>query len=104
MWTFYKQTEPSPLNPTGSKVFSRVTHTGGIMAFEKKIKELESIVEKMATGELSLEDSLKLFEKGTRLFQECTQDLNKSEQKVQELIAINKDGQPETKDFEMVKS
>ena len=69
------------------------------MEFEKKIKELESIVENMGTGELSLEDSLKLFEKGTKLFRECTQELNKSEQKVQELIAINEKGQLETKDF-----
>ena len=69
------------------------------MEFEKKIKELEGIVENMGTGELSLEDSLKLFEKGTKLFRECTQELNKSEQKVQELIAINEKGQLETKDF-----
>ena len=69
------------------------------MEFEKNIKELESIVEQMGSGELSLEDSLKLFEKGTRLSRECTKELNQSEKKVQELIAINEDGQPETKDF-----
>ena len=70
------------------------------MEFETKIKELENIVEKMGSGELSLEDSLKLFEKGTGLFRECTQELNKTEQKVKELISINDKGQPETKNFE----
>ena len=70
------------------------------MEFEKKIKELEGIVEQMASGDLSLEDSLKSFEKGIRISRECSKQLNKSEQKVQELIAINEEGTAETKDFE----
>ena len=70
------------------------------MEFEKKIQELEAIVEKMASGDLSLEDSLKSFEKGIKISRECSEQLNKSEQKVQELIAIDKEGQAETKDFE----
>ena len=68
--------------------------------FEKKIKELEGIVEKMANGDLSLEDSLKSFERGIRISRECSEQLNKSEQKVQELIAIDEEGRVETKDFE----
>ncbi len=70
------------------------------MEFEKKIQELEGIVEKMASGDLSLEDSLKSFEKGIRISRECSEQLNKSEQKVQELIAIDEKGQAKTKDFE----
>lgn len=71
------------------------------MEFEKKIKELENIVEKLGSGELSLEDSLKFFEKGIRLSRECSKQLNKSEEKVQRLIDINPEGKAITEDFEM---
>ena len=70
------------------------------MEFEKKIKELENIVEKMGSGELSLQDSLKFFEKGIRLSRECSEQLNKSEEKVQKLIDISPEGKAITKDFE----
>ena len=70
------------------------------MDFEKKIKDLESIVEKLGSGDLSLQDSLKFFEKGVRLSRECSEQLNKSEEKVQQLIDINSEGTLSTKDFE----
>ena len=70
------------------------------MDFEKKIKDLESIVEKLGGGDLSLQDSLKFFEKGVRLSRECSEQLNKSEEKVQQLIDINSEGAISTKDFE----
>ena len=70
------------------------------MEFEKKIKELENIVEKMGSGELSLQDSLKFFEKGIRLSRECSEQLNKSEEKVKQLIDISPEGKAITKDFE----
>ncbi|MDE0517941.1 MAG: exodeoxyribonuclease VII small subunit [Oligoflexia bacterium] len=74
------------------------------MEFEKKIKELENIVEKMGSGELSLQDSLKFFEKGIRLSRECSEQLNKSEEKVQQLIDISPEGKAITKDFEEEKT
>lgn len=70
------------------------------MDFEKKIKDLENIVEKLGSGDLSLQDSLKFFEKGVRLSRECSEQLNKSEEKVQQLIDINSKGDLSTKDFE----
>ena len=70
------------------------------MEFEKKIKKLENIVEKMGSGELSLQDSLKCFEQGIRLSRECSEQLNKSEEKVQQLMDINPEGKAITKDFE----
>ena len=69
------------------------------MDFEKKLEELESIVEKLGSGELSLEESLKLFEKGVKLSRQCSEQLSQSEKKVQELIDINSKGLAETKDF-----
>jgi len=41
------------------------------MDFEKKLKNLETIVSKMESGELSLDDSLKNFESGVSIAREC---------------------------------
>ena len=59
--------------------------------FEKSLKELESLVEKMEQGDLSLEDSLSHFERGVQLSRACQQALKTAEQKV--TILMQKDGQ-----------
>lgn len=69
------------------------------MGFEKKLKRLEEIVEKMETGDLSLDDSLKSFEEGVKLSKECHVQLTEAEQKVKLLVKENSDGSLETKDF-----
>lgn len=69
------------------------------MEFEKRLTRLEEIVEKMETGELSLEDSLKLFEEGVKLSRDCNSQLNEAEQKVKMLLGIDDDGNPVTSDF-----
>lgn len=51
--------------------------------FEKSLAELEALVERMEEGELSLEESLKAFEAGIRLTQQCQQALNQAQQRVQ---------------------
>ncbi len=55
--------------------------------FEKSISELESIVMQLEKGELSLEESLKQFEKGISLARKCEETLNKAEQKIEMLSA-----------------
>ena len=57
--------------------------------FEKSLSELESIVNDMEQGQLSLEDSLKRFEKGIALTSQCQQALQNAEVKVSELIQKN---------------
>ena len=69
------------------------------MDFEKRLVRLEEIVEKMETGELSLESSLKLFEEGVRLSRECNTQLSEAEQKVKLLLGIDDEGRPVTSDF-----
>ena len=54
--------------------------------FEKSITELESLVEKLEGGDLSLEDSLKAFERGVRLTRECQGALEAVETKVEILL------------------
>jgi exodeoxyribonuclease VII small subunit len=65
--------------------------------FEKALEELETLVEQMEQGDLSLEDSLKQFERGVTLTRNCQQALKEAEQKVQ--ILLEKDGKPSTKSF-----
>lgn len=50
--------------------------------FETQLTELESIVEQLESGELPLEDALKVFEKGVKLSRQCQQLLSEAEQKV----------------------
>ena len=59
--------------------------------FEKSLRELEKLVEKMEQGELSLEASLEHFEKGVQLSRTCQQALREAEQKVE--ILMQKNGQ-----------
>jgi exodeoxyribonuclease VII small subunit len=57
--------------------------------FEAALQELETLVEKMEQGELSLEDSLNHFERGVRLSRTCQQALKAAEQKVEILMQKN---------------
>ena len=57
--------------------------------FEKAIKDLEKIVEDLESGELSLEQSLKTFEKGIKLTRQCQGELEKDELKVKKLVEEN---------------
>lgn len=61
--------------------------------FETALKELETLVERMETGETSLEESLKDFERGIELTRSCQTALTEAEQKVE--ILLKKDGEPE---------
>ena len=57
--------------------------------FEESLARLERLVEKMESGDLSLEDSLTTFEEGIKLTRECQQALKDAEQKVKMLIEKN---------------
>ena len=59
--------------------------------FEDAMKKLESIVEKMEKGDMSLNESLKMFEEGVKLTRFCSQELHKAEKKV-ELLSRDAEG------------
>jgi exodeoxyribonuclease VII small subunit len=69
------------------------------MDFEKKLSRLEEIVSKMEGGDLSLEDSLKLFEEGVKHSRECHEQLTKAEEKVKLLLKVDASGKAVTEDF-----
>ena len=50
--------------------------------FNKGLSELEEIIGKMESGDLSLEESLKYFEKGIKLHRQCHSALSSAEQRI----------------------
>ncbi len=66
--------------------------------FEKALAELENLVETMEQGDISLEESLKQFERGVELTRQCQTALKDAEQKVK--ILMSKSEQAELVDFE----
>ncbi len=59
---------------------------GALPDFERALAELESLVEKLEGGDLTLEESLRCFERGIALTRACQQALREAEQKVQILL------------------
>lgn len=53
---------------------------------EEALKELETVVERLESPELALEDSLELFERGSKLSQVCYDKLGEAEKKVKVLL------------------
>jgi exodeoxyribonuclease VII small subunit len=56
--------------------------------FENALKRLEEIVQRLEGGELSLDESLKLFEEGIELSRVCTKKLSEAESKVEKLVKL----------------
>ena len=65
---------------------------------EQSLDSLEALVERMESGELTLEESLQAFEQGVKLTRECQQALSQAEQKVR--ILLEQDQQAEPVPFE----
>jgi exodeoxyribonuclease VII small subunit len=61
------------------------------LTFEKAFEQLQSILEKMNSGTLSLQESLGLFEKGEKLMRHCETLLKSAEQKI-EMISKGEGG------------
>lgn len=69
------------------------------MNFESNMKELENIVEQMSQNTLSLEESIKLFEKGMSLSKSCSKELTQARQKIQKIINSNTEEDVQLEDF-----
>ncbi len=68
--------------------------------FETNLKELESVVKALESGDISLEDMLELYEKGIRLTKECTSALDSAEQKISILMKNRETGEMAEEPFE----
>ncbi len=68
--------------------------------FEEALQRLTVIVERLESGDLSLEQSLSLFEEGTRLSRSSQAQLDGAEKRVEELLAIDAAGQPVVRELD----
>ena len=66
--------------------------------FEQSLGSLQALVERLESGDLSLEESLAAFEQGVALTRDCKQALSQAEQKVQQLMENN--GELRTEPFD----
>jgi exodeoxyribonuclease VII small subunit len=55
-------------------------------SFEDQLTALESVVERLERGELSLDESVRLFEEGVKLSNACKKELEAAEGKMQILV------------------
>lgn len=66
--------------------------------FEESLKKLEEIVAQLERGDVPLEESIRLFEEGTRLSAECRKQLEEAEGKV-EMLVKQRDGSMKREPF-----
>jgi exodeoxyribonuclease VII small subunit len=71
-----------------------------VESFESAAERLGAIVAELESGELPLEQSLRLFEEGIKLARAAQKRLDEAEQKVEELLGTDAAGEPVTRDFE----
>ncbi|MFG3448978.1 MULTISPECIES: exodeoxyribonuclease VII small subunit [unclassified Stenotrophomonas] len=69
------------------------TDTSPVAHFEHSLEELEQLVEKMETGDMSLEQSLSAYERGVGLYRQCQQALEQAELRVR---LLSDPARPET--------
>lgn len=76
------------------------------ISFEAAFARLEEILEKMNSGSVSLDESLKLYEEADKLINACSKRLNEAERKIEILIknrsgelTLGSDQKPQAQDF-----
>ncbi len=63
--------------------------------FEKSISELENIVAQLESGDITLDESIKLFERGTKLTKDCRKTLETAKQKIITLTEAEEENEQE---------
>lgn len=69
-----------------------------VKTFEESMTELEKIVTKLEAGDVTLDDSIELFEEGIKLAKSCQKRLDDAEKKVK-LLTTTADGEVVAEDF-----
>jgi exodeoxyribonuclease VII small subunit len=70
------------------------------LSFEESTRRLSQIVAELESGDLPLDRSLSLFEEGIRLARAAEKRLDQAEKRIEELLGIDAQGKPITRDFE----
>ena len=69
--------------------------------FEEAVEQLESIIDRIESGEVGLEDCLAQYERGMTLIKQCRAILTKAEQKIAELSVTPEGGLAVEEDVEI---
>ena len=67
------------------------------ISFEDALKELETIVQKLESGQVKLEEAVTAYEKGVQMQKICEEKLKEAQMKVEKLI-LDKEGKPTGKE------
>ncbi|MBD3617112.1 MAG: exodeoxyribonuclease VII small subunit [Gracilimonas sp.] len=59
------------------------------LSFEEALKKLESIVEQLEDEDITLEDSVKLYEEGVKMSKFCTEILEQAELRIEQVNEAN---------------
>lgn len=71
-----------------------MSKTKEALPLESAMQQLEELVVRMESGDLSLDDSLKAFEQGIELSKQCQHALKQAEQRVKMLLSKTSDAEP----------
>ncbi len=89
-----------------TKKDTQTTEAAPEVSFEDAFQRLEHILEKMNSGSVSLDESLKLYEEADKLITNCNKRLTTAERKIETLIknrngelTLGPDQKPLTKPF-----
>ena len=64
------------------------------LSFEKALAELEGIIERLEGGQVALEESIALYERGAALKAHCESTLRGAREKIEKIV-LDADGQPQ---------
>jgi exodeoxyribonuclease VII small subunit len=73
----------------------------GSPSFEDSIRRLNDIVERLESGELPLEESVRLFEEGVKLARASQTTLDRAEKRVEELLSVDETGNPVVREVDV---
>ncbi|WP_437524163.1 exodeoxyribonuclease VII small subunit [Sorangium sp. So ce726] len=92
--------EPRAAGAPAKAEADRAPRSGDAMSFEESTRRLAKIVAELEGGDLPLERALSLFEEGIRLSRSAQERLDRAEKRVEELLGMDADGRPVTREFE----
>ena len=68
----------------------RTVNNGQEITIEESLKELDGIVEKLESRDISLEESFTMYQKGMELLKQCSKKIDTVEKK---MLKVNEDGE-----------
>jgi exodeoxyribonuclease VII small subunit len=68
-------------------------------SFEQQLGELEKVVAELERGDLTLEENVKLFERGMALSEACKAELEKAESRIQVLMEAKQNGEVKVREL-----